>query len=83
MIVLREIEANGNGQALWDQLQSDIGRPKSTNSCLAAHPGISERIGAYVGFVKSKTKIHRLRSFHEIASHLTISNLPEHCFEFN
>ena len=82
MIVLREIEANGNGQALWDQLQSDIGRPKSTNSCLAAHPGISERIGAYVGFVKSKTKIHRLRSFHEIASHLTISNLPEHCFEF-
>ena len=82
-IVVKEVEANGKGQALWDQLQSDIGRPESSNSCLAAHPGILERIGAYVGFVKSKTKLKRLRSFHDVVSNLTISNLPEHCFEYS
>ena len=54
-IVLEDVVANGNGRALWDKLQSDIGRPKSSNLCLSAHPGILERIGAYVGFVKSKT----------------------------
>ena len=82
-IVAEDVGAIGNGQALWDKLQSDIGRPKSSNSCLSAHPGILERIGAYVGFVKSRTKLKRLRSFHEIASELTISNLPEHCFEYS
>lgn len=82
-IVIEEIQANGKGRALWDQLQSDIGRPESSITCLSACPGILERIGAYVGILKSKTKLSRLRTFHGIALHLTISNLPEHCFEFS
>ena len=82
-IVIEEIKANGKGRALWDQLQSDIGRPESSNSCLLAYPGILERISAYVGILKSKTKLSRLRTFHVIALHLTISNLPDHCFEFS
>ena len=82
-IVAEEVDANGKGRALWDKLQSDIGRSKSSNSCLAAHPGILERIGAYVGFMKSKLKISRLKTFHDVVSDLTISNLPEHCFEFS
>ena len=81
--LVEEVEANGKGRTLWDKLQSDIGRSKSSNSCLAAHPGILERIGAYVGIVKNKTKLSRLRTFHDIVSELTISNLPEHCFEFS
>ena len=81
--LVEEIEANGKGRALWKKLQSDIGRPESSNSCLAAHPGILERIGAYVGIVKNKTKLSRLRTFHDIVSELTISNLPQHCFEYD
>ena len=82
-IVIEEIKANGKGRALWDQLQSDIGRPESSNSCLLAYPGILERVGAYLGILKSKKELSRLRTFHGIALHLTISNLPDHCFEFS
>jgi hypothetical protein len=48
--------ANGSLQDAWDQLM-----PTSTNACLAPFPGVLEKIGDYVGILKSKPKLRRIK----------------------
>ena len=43
----------------------------STNHCLGSHLGVLESIGDFVGYVKSKSKIERIRTFHAILSTVT------------
>jgi len=52
--------ANKNLRNAWDQLMVDVGRPTSTNACLAPFPGVLEKICDYVGIIKSKTKLRRI-----------------------
>lgn len=43
----------------------------STNHCLGSHSGVLESIGDFVGYVKSKSRIKRIRTFHAILSTVT------------
>jgi len=63
--------ANGTTRDIWDQLMKDNGRPTSNNACLASFPGILEKIGDFVGIMKSKQKIRRIKS----ALHLTANRI--------
>jgi len=80
LMIIEEIGANGKGRDVWNQLLAGRGRPQSTNACLGTFPGVLERIGDFVGVLKSKAKVKRAREFRSISSKLTISDLLEWSF---
>ena len=59
-MIVDDIVLSGRAREIWDQLMADAGRTTSSNSCLASFPGALEKIGDYVGIIKSKTKLKRV-----------------------
>ena len=45
--------SSGRSREIWDQIMADTGRPTSFNACLASFSGVLEKIGDYVGIIKS------------------------------
>lgn len=54
----------GNEGVIWNRLR----RRQSNNECLGSHPGISKYIGDFVGIVKSKAELDRIKEFHDLFS---------------
>ena len=75
MLVDRAV-SNGEGRIVWDKLMEDTGRP--TNACLASLDGVLEKIGDYVGIIRCKTRVRRVRDALDIASKITKEELEEY-----
>jgi len=67
--------SNGITRDIWEQLMMDVGRPRSSNACLASHPGLLEKIGDFVGIIKSKKKMIRIYSALDLAPSITTTQL--------
>ena len=73
-ILVDEAVSNGKGRIVWDQLMADA-VTTSFNSCLASFPGVLEKIGDYVGIIKSKTKMKRVVDAKALAQSVTVDEL--------
>lgn len=51
------------GKIVWDLLMADRRHP-ANNQCLSAFPGVLEKIGEYVGVIKSKKERRNLHHFY-------------------
>ena len=51
------------GKLVWDLLMADR-RDPANNQCLGAFPGVLEKIGDYVGVIKSKQERNSLYHFY-------------------
>ena len=60
-LLVDETVSNGKGRAAWSQLMKATGRTTSANACLAPLKGVLEKISDYVGVVRSKTSVTRIR----------------------
>ena len=68
--------SGGRAREIWDQLMADAGRTTSSNSCLASFPGVLEKIGDYVGIIKSKKKLKRAADAKfAVQSYVTVERL--------
>jgi len=58
----------------WSRPKEDAGavRLASNNACLAAFPGLLEKIGDYVGIIKNKTKVKRIEDALVLARSITM-----------
>ena len=60
---------------IWNKLMADAGRTSSANACLASLNGVLEKIGDYVGIIKSETGLRRIRDAQNIARTVTKEQL--------
>ena len=73
-LLVDEAVSSGKGRVIWDQLIADA-VTTSSNSCLASFPGVLEKIGDYVGIIKSKTKLKRIADAKAAAQSVTVEEL--------
>ena len=59
-LLVQNTLAAGNEDAIWDRLH----RRRANNECLGSHPGILKHVGDFVGVVRSKTELDRIKEFH-------------------
>jgi len=74
-VLVDEAVSNGKGRVVWDLLLADVGRTISANACLAPFGGVLEKIGNFVGIIKSKARIKRLRDARHMVTNLTEEDL--------
>ena len=74
-MLVNDAVLSGRAHEIWDQIMEDSGRTSSFNACLASFPGVLEKIGDYVGIIKSKTKLKRVADAKAIAQSLTVAEL--------
>ena len=53
--------SSGEGRTFWNQLMSSTGRTTSANACLAPLKGVLRKISDYVGAVRSKASVARIK----------------------
>lgn len=74
-MLVDEAVCNGRAPDIWDTLLADIGRTTSVNACLVSFDGVLEKIGDYVGIIKSKTKLKRVADAKDTAQSVTVLEL--------
>ena len=75
-MLVDEAVANGKSRDIWDCLLVDIGRTASANACLSSFDGVLEKIGDYVGVIKSK-KLKRVADAEAIVQNVAIEDLMD------